>query len=171
MNHNEPPIKNLSRSDAKLLEDAKHRILKSDYYRDISSVFELIDGRFVKETMAGNSGYVLVFNHQLYSVAALFENKLMLMIGTGEINQDHIDFINSPIFGDGKNPQIDLNIPYCDRYCDIARELTYCKDKQIDGISIGENSFNICFEDDFELDSTLFLDKAGKLTLRVFWEK
>lgn len=170
MNHSEKPETNLSESDIKILEDAKNRILNSDYYREISSCFDFIDGRIVKNTIAGTSGYILTFNN-LFCIVFLEEGSLYLSIGDRDINEEHISKINSPNFGNGKNPQFKKNIPYSDEYCDIAKELKNCHDKQIEGISIGENSFNICFENNFELDAKVYRDEAGRLTLRVFWEQ
>ena len=171
MDHFDKPEKDLDEKEIELLQSAKEKILNSEYYREITTRFQFIEGRTIKETIAGSSGYILIFDDTFFALSALIDDKLDLKFGDGIIKKEHTEMINSPNYGIATNPVKNQNIPYWDQYCNISEELENCHGLEIEAISIGENSFNLCFENDFELDATVFQDDTGKTALRVFWEQ
>jgi hypothetical protein len=171
MEHSEKPRNDLTKNEATILEEAKNRILNSPYYQMIQSKSIFIEGLIVKESIPGTSGFILIYNDRYYSVTHLNENYLDIYFGNEEISKLDLDKINSSSFGNASEPLNNKSFPYSDQFNDIAKELSNCHGLEITGFSIGENSFNICFMNDFELDTSIVSDNSGKLAIRVFWEQ
>ena len=79
--------------------------------------------------------------------------------------------MRSPDAADGSEPLVGVDAPYARERCDIAGEVAKAQGKSVEGLSIGETCFNLCFPGGRELDARIFLASDGRPLLRVFWEQ
>jgi hypothetical protein len=146
------------------------RILNSDYAEHVRKLTPRVTGKRVTDTVAGKSGFLLRLDGSCW-VAAFVENRrLQYSVGTGEPPSGVLDRLNSIECGEPLLP-LAADVPYASESCDIAAEVAKSVNQSIEGLAIGDASFNFCFPHGLELDSTIVNDANGRPTLRVFWEQ
>ena len=146
------------------------RIKDSQYYNNLQPLNEFVSGKIVRDSIAGNSGFILVLANKTWVSAFRDGNVVGSAFGKSEPANETISLINNQSYGNASEP-ISQNTIYADQFCDIPKEVSKSHGKKIDGLSYGEDSFNFAFEGGFELDVKLVDDKDGKAAFRVFWEQ
>lgn len=146
------------------------RIKDSQYYKDLNPLNEFVSGQTVKESIVGNSGFILVLANDTWASAFRDGNLVGSTFGKSEPTDEIIGLINNQSYGNASDP-ISQDTIYAEQFCDIPKEVTKSHGKRIEGLSYGESSFNYAFESGFELDVKLVDDKDGKPAFRVFWEQ
>lgn len=142
----------------------------SEYCKYAKKLYPIVKNRKVISSKGGKTGYILFLDNDTWVTVYLENQSLLWVSGSGTIDGNSERLINSPSHPDGNQP-LNLDIPYANEPCDIGREVQKCHDKTITGLAYGQNSFNICFEGDMELDAMTFQTQNGEHCLRVFWEQ
>ncbi len=143
--------------------------LSGAYSEYIKALSEEIKGKTVCSVVGGRSGYMLTFTDETWIVCYLSENIMDWMTGSGSALKE-MQVINANGARDCSAP-IESFAPYADEYCDISTEIKNAIGQQVTGVAIGEDSFNLCFPDNMELDAMVIHEPDGSVGLRVFWEQ
>ncbi|MDQ3750398.1 MAG: hypothetical protein M3367_15495 [Acidobacteriota bacterium] len=146
------------------------KLTSSDYYNYVSGLNNFIIGKKVSSSSTGNSGFLLAFDDNSRTICFLQDGVLKWKFWQGSYSESDLLLLNNAEFGNEKYEVLD-DLPYADEKCLIEEEIKKSYGLEINGLAIGERSFNLCFPNKIELDVMLFPDEKGKLTLRVFWEQ
>jgi hypothetical protein len=145
-------------------------IKNSEYYKNLQSLNDFVSGQMVRNSITGNSGFILVLENGTWVSAYRENNSVGSSFGKSQPAEEIIRLINNDKYGNASEP-IPQNTIYANQVCDIPREVFQSHGKRIEGLSYGASSFNFAFENGFELDVKLVDDKDGKPSFRVFWEQ
>lgn len=168
---NSTHIENPIQSQENILsEQMTNKIMNSEYYKSLDSLFSLVKGQTVVNSFVGNAGFILVLNNDRWVASYRIDSTVASSFGKGIPSIENQKIINSVLFGDATDPIPEDRI-YANEKCDIKAEVEKSHGKTLTGLSIGEKSFNFAFENDFELDFSMVKDKENKPAIRVFWEK
>ncbi len=151
-------------------EDIIQNIMNSDYAKKLDSLNVNIEGHKVVNSTVGNAGFILNLENNKWASAYRVDNMILSDFGIGEIPEKNMSNINSTKFGDASISIID-DKPYANEPNDIKKEVKKSHGKLLEGLAIGDNTFNFAFADGMELDFQLCNDKDGKPSIRVFWEQ
>lgn len=143
---------------------------ESPYYGYAKKLLPLVGGKTVVGTVQGTSGFILIFSDGSWVASYLQEGRLCWKLGEGDGFKTNSELINSKEYGDGYFP-LPVNRPYANEICDIGAEINNAIGKNITGLSYGLNSFNFCFPEGKELETSILEVSGGKSVLRVFWEQ
>lgn len=146
------------------------RIKDSKYYKDLQPLNKFVIGQIVRDSIAGNSGFILVLDNGTWASAFREGSVVGSNFGKSEPTDEIKRLVNNQSYGNASEP-ISQDTIYADQFCDIPKEVSKSHGKRIDGLSFGEGSFNFAFENGFEIDVKLVDDKDGKPSFRVFWEQ
>jgi hypothetical protein len=151
--------------------EAVERIQASGYFASLAPLPERVAGRRVVRTGSGTSGFYLEFHDDSWVLAYLDDDVLKWTTGTVTHGYPENDLLamSSPKYGDGHLPL--ASGFFADGICDISAELEKSVGAVVEGISIGENTFNFRFSGGRELETVIGPTHDGKLALRVFWEQ
>ena len=145
-------------------------IQNSDYRKNLDSLKVHIEGHKVVNSTVGNAGFILNLENNTWASAYRVDNSILSDFGNGVIPEKSMNNINSTKFGDASISIID-DKPYANEPNDIKKEVKKSHGKLLEGLAIGDNTFNFAFADGMELDFQLCNDKEGKPAIRVFWEQ
>jgi len=148
----------------------KYRTVKSKYYQKIMQLSPLVKGKTVEKSIVGNAGFILIFTDNTSIVNYIKKEKLYYKYIEIALSEEDIALTKSDDYGDGFGA-LNIDIPYADKICDLASEISNAHSETITGFSIGEDSFNFCFPNGMELETMLITDKDNKIIFRVFWEQ
>jgi len=146
------------------------KIRTSKYSQHIQALTPMIKGKVVQNSIAGNSGFILIFTDNTSVISYLKKEKLYYKYIETVLSDGDRALIKSDDYGDGFAP-LDVDIPYANVICNLASEISNAHGKTITGFSTGEDSFNFCFPNGMELETMLVPDKDNRIALRVFWEQ
>jgi len=119
-------------------------LTKNSYYNYIYSLKNIISHKVVKNSMVGSSGYILQFTDNSFVVCYLDNNKLNWIIDEAVPNPLHLYLIDSDI-------EFEDNIAF------PSEEFKACYNQAVKDIKIFENTFNLYFENKFEIISIIEL--------------
>ena len=145
-------------------------IKASPYYQDLQPLNNFVSGKVVQNSIAGNSGFILLFENGEWASAYREGDVVGASFGALEPSSEIKGLINNRMYGHAAEP-IAENTIYADEFCDIPKEVLKSHGNKINGLSFGKGSFNFAFENGFELDVKLVNDKTGTPAFRVFWEQ
>ena len=150
---------------------ALHRIQSSDYFAAIELLKPLVIGRLVEDAIVGHAGFILTLDDRTWVASFLRDGALQWATGAlaEGLPGECVDACFSPDYGDGRQPL--ASGFFAEGICDIPAALEKAKGQVIQGISIGENTFNFRFPEGRELETVIGPTHGGKLALRVFWEQ
>lgn len=170
MKHDEKPTR-VEATPREVIE-ALERIEKSPYSARIRALGRALRGKIVASSLAERGGYLLSFQDGSWVACFLdpAEEKMDFRQGEGAPPPELRTLLDPPGIGDGALP-LGIEAPYADEACPMARELRESHGKPVTGVSIGEDSFNLCFPEQRELDAMVLRDRRGRLVLRIFWEQ
>jgi hypothetical protein len=151
-------------------EDLLQNILNSEYTKGLDSLRAHITGHNVVGSTVGNAGFILNLDNNTWASAYRVEDKILSDFGSGAIPAASMNNINSAEFGDGTVSILD-DAPYAHLPNDIKTEVAKSHGKLLEGLSIGDNTFNFAFAEGMELEFQLCTSKEGKPAIRVFWEQ
>lgn len=151
-------------------EDIIQNIMNSDYTKKLDSLKAHIEGHKVISSTVGNVGFILNLENNTWASAYRVGNTILSDFGSGVIPETSMNNINSTKFGDASISIVN-DKPYANEPNDIKTEVRKSHGKLLEGIAIGDNTFNFAFADGMELDFQLCNDKEGKPAIRVFWEQ
>ena len=162
--------KPLIAAEKALSDDFINGLINSDYAKSLDSLKNHVTGHTVIGSATGNAGFILNLDNDSWASAFRVDNKISAEYGSGIIPQEALNKINSVKFGDASNKSID-DRPYSNEENNITEEVNKSHGKLIEGLAIGDNTFNFAFEDEMELDFQLCNDESNKPSIRVFWEQ
>jgi hypothetical protein len=165
--HLQKPLKTTEKA---ISDDLIQNLINSDYAKKLDSLKVHIEGHKVINSTVGNAGFILYLENNIWASAYRVDNSILSDFGNGEIPEKSMDNINSTKFGDASISILD-DKPYANEPNDIKTEVKKSHSKIIEGLAIGDNTFNFAFADGMELDFQLCNDKEGKPAIRVFWEQ
>ena len=90
--------------------------------------------------------------------------------GKDSVPQESINKISSTKFGDASDA-VSNSQPYASERNNVRAEVRKSYGKLIEGLAIGDNTFNFAFENGMELEFQLCNDKSNIPSIRVFWEQ
>lgn len=151
-------------------EDIIQNIMNSDYTKKLYSLKVHIKGQKVVNSTVGNAGFILNLENNTWASAYRVDNMILSDFGNGVIPEKSMNNINSTKFGDASISILD-DKPYANEPNDIKKEVKKSHGKILEGLAIGENTFNFAFAEGMELEFQLCDDKEGKPAIRVFWEQ
>lgn len=146
------------------------KLVGSDYSKSLDSLKSHVEGQKVINSIIGNAGFILNLDNNSWALAFRIDNKISSEYGNGIIPQESMNKINSSKFGDASDAIID-DKPYASEVNNMKVEVRKSHSKIIEGLAIGEDTFNFAFENGMELDFQLCNDKNNKPSIRVFWEQ
>ena len=165
--HQEKPIKS---TEKPISEEFIHDLMNSDYTKKLDSLKIHIEGHKVISSSVGNAGFILYLDNNTWASAYRVDNSILSDFGIGVITKESINKIKSTKFGDASISIMD-DKPYANEPNEIKSEVKKSHGKLIEGLAIGDKTFNFAFADGMELDFQLCNDKEGKPAIRVFWEQ
>ncbi len=165
--HLQKPLKS---TEKPISEDIIQNIINSDYTKKLDSLKVHIEGHKVINSTIGNAGFILNLENNTWASAYRVDNSILSDFGNGAIPEKSMKNINSTKFGDA-SISIRDDKPYANEPNDIKPEIKKSHGKILEGLAIGDNTFNFAFADGMELDFQLCNDKEGKPSIRVFWEQ
>jgi len=168
LKHNAKPIE--ADLTEKEFTEIVEKLTSSDYFNYVSGLNTFVIGKRVSSSLSGNSGFLLTFGDNSWVICFLQDDILKWKFGQESYSESVLKLLNNAEFGNGKYKVL-ADLPYADEKCFIEEEIKKSYGLEINGLSIGERSFNFCFPNKMELDVMLFPDEKGKFTLRVFWEQ
>ena len=151
------------------LQETVGGIVGSDYWNYIQRLRPAVEGKLVRSSEAGTSGFLLRFEDETWVVTFLLSDYLVYMVGVGQPAEDVRQKMNAGGAADGAAP-LTVDLPYAGEACDLAAELARCHGQAIEGFAIGAGTFNFCFPGGYELETMLLPTEHGS-ALRVFWEQ
>ena len=146
------------------------KLVNSDYANGLKLLSAHVSGHKVVNSIVGNAGFILRLDNNSWASAYRKDSSILSDFGTGEISTEFINKIKSEEFGDASD-FINEDRPYANNKNDIKSEIKKSYGNVLDGLSIGDRTFNFSFEDGHELDFHLCNDKNNKPSIRVFWEQ
>ena len=117
-------------------------LIKNSYYNYIYSLKNTISHKVVKNSMVGSSGYILQFTDNYFVVCYLDNNKLNWIIDEAVPNPLHLYLIDS-------------DIEFEDNTAFPSHEFKACYNEAVNDIKIFENTFDLYFENKFEIKSII----------------
>ncbi|MBU1220057.1 hypothetical protein KKF34_13985 [Myxococcota bacterium] len=169
MKHLEKPVKDPN-GFTKNQQNVLTSIFESEYYSFISKLSKKVKGKFVIDSVSGNSGFILYLENGDWVLSYLKNKQLLYKCGSGKPTEKITARMFSKEYGDRSSPS-PHNFPYADESNHIASEIEHSHGNRITGLAIGADSFNFCFTEGMELETMLIPDKKGRLSLSVFWEQ
>jgi len=154
-------------------EDVRRKLealASSEYMTYVRPLKDFVAGRAIVGSSAGHSGFTVDFHDGTYLVAYLHRDHLRWKQGVGRPTAAELALMASPEYGDGASP-LDEDRIYASEPCDIAAEVQKARGQTVQTISIGEDTFNLAFPDDHELDAMIVKTREGRRALRVYWEQ
>jgi len=142
----------------------------SPYYAETRALVPHVRGKTVHETDAGHSGYIVRFDDNTYVVVFLRDGFLRWTVGTGVPTMEHSNLVRSPSEPNLSGPTA-ADRPYASEANDIRSEVAKCRGKKAEGLSYGEDTFNLTFPGGMELEAMLLPSAGGVKGLRVYWEQ
>ncbi len=159
-----------SPTESPMPDDFIDKLGNSDYAKSLDSLETHVAGQKVVNTVIGNAGFILYLDNNSWASAYRVENRICSEFGQDPIPEESITKINSPHFGDASESAIG-DVPYASEKNIMTAELRKSHGKLIEGLAIGENTFNFAFKNGMELDFQLCSDKNNIPSIRVFWEQ
>ena len=144
--------------------------MNSDYSKNLDSLRVHIKGHKVISSIVGNAGFILNLDNSTWASAYRVGNSILSDFGQGVIPEKSKNYINSTKFGDASNSILE-DKPYSNDPNNLKSEIEKSHGKLLEGLAIGNNTFNFAFENGMELDFQLCNDKNGRPAIRVFWEQ
>ncbi len=129
-----------------------------------------VKGRKVINAIVGNAGFILKLDNDTWASAFRIDSTIFSELGNGKINEENLNKINSTTLGNATD-SINEDSPYAKDRNDAKAEIKKSYGKTIEGLAIGDNTFNFAFENGMELDFQLCNDKNNVPSIRVFWEQ
>ena len=163
-------IKPVVATEKPVSDDFIDKLVNSDYAKRLDSLKTHVKGHKVINSNIGNAGFILSLDNNCWASAFRIDNSISFEYGKGVVPQEAINKINSSEFGDATESIID-DKPYANERNNMNAEIRKSHGKIIEGLSIGDNTFNFAFENGMELDFQLCNDKNNKPAIRVFWEQ
>lgn len=167
--HQTPPIPNQA-VPTDMVEQL-FEVTASAWGTHVIGLMELIGGKVVTQASAGHSGYMLEFEDHSWVMCFVDPDTARMdwRTGTGKAEETELALMHSEQCADAAEcgPE---DRPYAADRCRIENEVRNTIGKPVLGISLGCNSYNLCFPEGFEVDATVF-QVGEKPALRVFWEK
>ena len=163
-------IKPLISIESHLSEDNLDKLLNSDYAKSLGSLKAHVKGHKVINSTIGNAGFILYLDNNSWALAFRIDNKISSEFGNGSIAEESINKINSSRLGNASVMTND-NSPYASEGNILRDEVRKSHGKIIEGLAIGDNTFNFAFKNGMELDFQLCNDKNNTPSIRVYWEQ
>ena len=163
-------MKPINATEKPLTDNALDKLINSDYAKALDKLKVNVKGHKVINSTVGNAGFILSLENDSWASAFRIDNRISFEYGNGIIPQEAIMKINSSELGDAKEPIME-DKPYANKGNNINAEVRKSHGKMIEGLAIGDGTFNFAFENGMELDFQLCNDKSNKPSIRVFWEQ
>jgi hypothetical protein len=163
-------IKPINETEKVFSDEFIQGIMNSEYVKSLDLLKVHVTGHKVISSITGNAGFILKLDNNSWASSFRSGDKIFGEYGIDIIPQELNNKINSIEFGDASNPGLD-DSPYANEYNNISAEVKKCYGKVIEGLSIGDNTFNFAFENGMELDFQLCNDENNKPSVRIFWEQ
>ena len=163
-------IKPVTSTESPVSDDLINKLVNSDYAKSLGSLKAHVEGHKVVNSATGNSGFILYLDNNSWALAYRIDNKISSEFGKGLIDEGSIKKINSSKLGNASSISIDNNA-YAKEGNILRDEVRKSHSKIIEGLAIGDNTFNFTFENGMELDFQLCNDKNNTPSIRVFWEQ
>ena len=163
-------LKPTQTSESPLSADLMDKLANSDYTKGLDTLQTHVAGHRVINSATGNAGFVLYLDNNSWALAYRTDNKISSEFGSGLITNASINKIHSTKLGDASDASID-DSPYANERNSVENEVRKSHGKLIEGLSIGDNTFNFAFEEGMELDFELCNDNKNIPAIRVFWEQ
>ena len=157
-------------TESPISDDFIDKLVNSDYAKSLDSLKTHVAGQKVVNTAIGNAGFILYLDNNSWALSYRVENRICSEFGQGPIPKESLTKINSANFGDASESVIG-DVPYASERNSITAEVRKSHGKLIEGLAIGDNTFNFAFENGMELDFQLCNDKNNIPSIRVFWEQ
>ena len=151
-------------------DDFLNKLVNTDYTKHLDSLKIHVQGHKAISSIVGNAGFILNLENNSWASAFRIDSTIFSEFGNGTIPQENLNKINSTKFGD-ETDFLNEDKPYSKDKNDINDEIKKCYGKTIEGLAIGDNTFNFAFKNGMELDFQLCNDKNNKPSIRVFWEQ
>jgi hypothetical protein len=146
-------------------------VAASAWGKHVSALMDRIHGKVVAEATAGHSGYMLRFDDEMWVICFVDPEteRMDWRTGFGTAETKDLALMRLEQCADASwfAPE---NLPYAANPCRIEEEVRNTIGKAVQGLSLGTNSYNLCFPEGLELEATVFTTD-GKPALRVFWEQ
>ncbi len=168
MKHEDKPQQSTRRNEA-LIRTRLADLLASTYVDSIKPLNAKVQGKVIRTSQGGSTGYILYFGDDTYLLAYLSNSQLCWKVGSGQPSPSDTSLIHSVHYPDLSAPQ-NVKVPYANEENNIAAEVAKAHGQMVKGIAYGEDTFNLVFPDGHEIDATL-LPSADRKGLRVFWEQ
>ncbi len=140
MKHHQKPEIDKNRFDKDLKEKVQ-KIFQTDYYTYVNELTKYVKGQIVKDSCAGNSGFILFLDNGDWIASFLKNDKLLYENGSGKPEKRVYKMIKSEEYGNASE-SLNVDLPYADEECDIVSEILNSHGKKIKGLAIGEDTFN-----------------------------
>ena len=163
-------IKPHKTTESLVSDDFIDKLVDSDYARSLDSLNNHVKGHKVISSEIGNAGFILYLDNNSWALAFRIDNKISSEFGIDSIPKRSFSKINSTKLGNASDASTD-NGPYANERNIVGAEVKKSHGKIIEGLAIGENTFNFAFENGMELDFQLCNDKNNAPSIRVFWEQ
>jgi hypothetical protein len=163
-------VRPIHETEKPISNDIIDKLINSDYAKGLDSLKIHVKGHRVISSTVGNAGFILYLDNNSWASSFRVEDQISFQYGNGTISEQNISKVNSAKFGDASESITD-NKPYSNEANNMKVEVMKSHGKMIEGLSIGDNTFNFAFENGMELDFQLCNDKNNKPSIRVFWEQ
>jgi hypothetical protein len=163
-------LKPQSPAESPMPDDFIEKLVNSEYAKSLDSLKTHVAGQKVVNTAIGNAGFILYLDNNSWASAYRVENRICFEFGQDPIPTESFTKINSAQFGDASDSVIG-DVPYATERNIISAEVRKSHGNLIEGLAIGDNTFNFAFENGMELDFQLCNDKNNIPSIRVFWEQ
>jgi hypothetical protein len=151
-------------------DDFLNTLVNTDYAKNLEGLATRVRGRTVNGSIVGNAGFILQLDNNTWAAAFRVDDGIFSAFGNGAVPQENLNTINSREFGDASG-LLTANVPYANQKNNLAAEVKKCHGQTLEGLSIGNNTFNFAFANGMELDFQLCTDNNNKPAIRVFWEQ
>lgn len=166
--HMAPPVQGgMSEEEATRMIES---ITSSPYFRSLKPLNEHVKGKTVRQSEAGNAGFILMLSDESWVAAFRSGNEVGFRIGKGNPDSESLRAVRSSDYGDASEP-LEEDRQYSSQRCDNVAEVHKSHGHQLEGLSCGKRSFNFAFVGGRELDFQRVNDRNGKPSVRVFWEQ
>src|SRR5512132_444919 len=128
--------------------------LEFSYSSHVRALASRAKDRRVAETDAGRSGYLLRFADGSGVVVLVAGARLDWKWLDGPLEPSDLSLLHQPGTGDARVSR-PADGPYASQLCDLPAEVARCIGQPVTGVAIGEDTFNLCFPEDRELDAML----------------
>ncbi len=157
-------------SEPQISEEFIDGLVNSDYAINLDQLRNHVTGHKVINSVVGNAGFLIYLDNNSWALAYREGNIIKSDFGTGGTPENKLQSINSDKFGDATDGILE-DKPYAQDKNDNVLEIKKSHGQTLEGLAVGQNTFNFAFEDGMELDFQLCNDKNDKPAIRIFWEQ